>query len=65
MLLSDEAKSQAVRAEAAYTQASAALTEVRGRSEQATRRVHALQMDVLKLSQAMERYAARSGQIRE
>ncbi|MDF3889238.1 chromosome segregation protein SMC [Cupriavidus basilensis] len=65
MLLSDEAKSQAVRAEAAYTQASAALTEARGRSEQATRRVHALQMDVLKLSQAMERYAARSGQIRE
>ncbi|KDP87064.1 chromosome segregation protein SMC [Cupriavidus sp. SK-3] len=65
MLLSDEAKSHAVRAEAAYTQASAALTEARGRSEQATRRVHALQMDVLKLSQAMERYAARSGQIRE
>ncbi|MDR3381653.1 chromosome segregation protein SMC [Cupriavidus basilensis] len=65
LLLSDEAKSQAVRAEAAYTQASAALTEARGRSEQATRRVHALQMDVLKLSQAMERYAARSGQIRE
>ena len=65
MLLSDEAKSQAVRAEAAYTQASAALTEARGGSEQATRRVHALQMDVLKLSQAMERYAARSGQIRE
>lgn len=65
LLLADEAKAQAVRAEAAYTQASQALTEARARSEQATRRVHALQMDVLKLSQAMERYAARSGQIRD
>ncbi len=65
LLLSDEAKTQAVRAEAAYTQASQALADARSRGEQATRRVHALQMDVLKLSQAMERYAARSGQIRE
>jgi len=51
--------------ETAYTHASRVLIEARTRSEQATRRVHALQMDVLKLSQAMERYAARSGQIRE
>lgn len=65
LLLADEAKSQAVRAEAAYTHGSQVLIEARARSEQATRRVHALQMDVLKLSQAMERYAARSGQIRE
>ncbi|SPC13872.1 chromosome segregation protein SMC [Cupriavidus taiwanensis] len=65
LLLSDEAKTEAVRAEAAYTQASQALGEARARAEQATRRVHTLQMDVLKLSQAMERYAARSGQIRE
>ncbi|MFS8976665.1 chromosome segregation protein SMC [Cupriavidus necator] len=65
VLLSDEAKTQAVRAEAAYTQASQSLSEARTRAEQATRRVHALQMDVLKLSQAMERYSARSGQIRE
>nr|WP_256504820.1 chromosome segregation protein SMC [Cupriavidus sp. WGlv3] len=65
VLLSDEAKTEAVRAEAAYTQASQALGDARARAEQATRRVHALQMDVLKLSQAMERYAARSGQIRE
>ena len=64
LLLSDEAKAAAVRAEAAYTQASQSLSEARVRAEQATRRVHALQMDVLKLSQAMERYAARSGQIR-
>src|SRR5262249_42117004 len=39
--------------------------EARARAEQATRRVHALQMDVLKLSQAMERFSARSNQIRE
>ncbi|WP_428852980.1 chromosome segregation protein SMC [Imbroritus primus] len=64
LLLSDEAKAAAVRAEAAYTQASQSLSEARVRAEQATRRVHALQMEVLKLSQAMERYAARSGQIR-
>jgi len=63
MLLADEAKSAAVRADAAYSQASQNLTQVRARAEQATRRVHVLQMDVLKLSQAMERYNARSGQI--
>ena len=65
MLLSDEAKSQSVRAEAAYTHASAVLIDARSRAEQATRRVHTLQMEVLKLSQAMERFSARSNQIRD
>ncbi|MFK0375724.1 chromosome segregation protein SMC [Pandoraea sp. NPDC090278] len=64
-LLSDEAKSAAVRADAAYSQAAQALSEVRGRAERATQRVHALQMDVLKLTQAYERYNARSTQIDE
>lgn len=64
-LLSDEAKSAAIRAEAAHTQASQALTEVRAQAERATQRVHALQMDVLKLTQAHERYTQRSTQIRE
>lgn len=64
-LLSDEAKSAAVRAEAAYSQAAQSLTEVRGRAERATQRVHALQLDVLKLTQAYERYNARSSQIDE
>ncbi|VVE28859.1 Chromosome partition protein Smc [Pandoraea communis] len=64
-LLADEAKSSAVRAEAAYSQAAQSLTEVRGRAERATQRVHALQMDVLKLTQAYERYNARSTQIDE
>lgn len=64
-LLADEAKSAAVRAEAAYSQASQSLGEVRVRAERATQRVHALQMDVLKLTQAYERYNARSTQIDE
>ena len=65
VLLSDEAKASAVRAEAAYSQAAQSLTEVRARAERATQRVHALQMDVLKLTQAYERYNARSTQIDE
>ncbi|VVD80697.1 Chromosome partition protein Smc [Pandoraea pneumonica] len=65
ILLSDEAKSAAVRTEAAYSQAAQALTDVRGRAERATQRVHALQLDVLKLTQAYERFNARSTQIDE
>ncbi|SDB97068.1 chromosome segregation protein SMC [Paraburkholderia lycopersici] len=64
-LLADDARSAVVRAEAAHTQAAQVLTEVRQQAERATQRVHALQMDVLKLTQAHERYTARSTQIRE
>ncbi|MEM5439310.1 chromosome segregation protein SMC [Paraburkholderia diazotrophica] len=64
-LLAEEAKAAAIRAEAAHTQASNALTEVRQQAERATQRVHALQMDVLKLAQAHERYTQRSTQISE
>jgi chromosome segregation protein len=64
-LLADEARTAAIRAEAAHTQATQALTEVRQQAERATQRVHALQMEVLKLTQAHERYTARSTQIRE
>ncbi|WP_321934992.1 chromosome segregation protein SMC [Paraburkholderia sp. J8-2] len=64
-LLADEARTAVVRAEAAHTQAAQVLTEVRQQAERATQRVHALQMDVLKLTQAHERYTARSTQIRE
>jgi chromosome segregation protein len=64
-LLADEAKTAAIRAEAAHTQASQTLTDVRQQAERATQRVHALQMDVLKLTQAHERYMQRSTQIRE
>ena len=48
-LLSDEAKASAVRADAAHTQASQTLAEARAAAERATQRVHALQLDVLKL----------------
>jgi chromosome segregation protein len=64
-LLADEAKAAAIRAEAAHTQAAAALADLRQQAERATQRVHALQMDVLKLTQAHERYTQRSTQIRE
>ncbi|WP_233863180.1 chromosome segregation protein SMC [Paraburkholderia adhaesiva] len=64
-LLADDARAAAIRADAVHTQAAQALTEVRQQAERATQRVHALQMDVLKLTQAHERYTARSTQIRE
>ena len=48
-LLADEAKAAAIRAEAAHTQGSQTLTDVRQQAERATQRMHALQMDVLKL----------------
>ncbi|MBN3853036.1 chromosome segregation protein SMC [Paraburkholderia sp. Ac-20340] len=64
-LLADEARSAVVRAEAAHTTAAQQLGELRQQAERATQRVHALQMDVLKLTQAHERYTARSTQIRE
>src|SRR6202008_1309259 len=64
-LLSDEAKANAVRADAAHTQASQTLAEARAAAERATQRVHALQLDVLKLAQAHERYTQRNTQIRE
>ncbi|KIG10403.1 chromosome segregation protein SMC [Caballeronia concitans] len=64
-LLADEAKSNAVRADAAHTQASQTLADARAAAERATQRVHALQMDALKLAQAHERYTQRSTQIGE
>nr|WP_284507488.1 MULTISPECIES: chromosome segregation protein SMC [unclassified Caballeronia] len=64
-LLSDEAKANAVRADAAHTQGSQTLAEARAAAERATQRVHALQMDVLKLAQAHERYTQRNTQIGE
>nr|WP_284502362.1 chromosome segregation protein SMC [Caballeronia sp. ATUFL_F2_KS42] len=64
-LLSDEAKANAVRADAAHTQGSQTLAEARAAAERATQRVHALQMDVLKLTQAHERYTQRNTQIGE
>ncbi|SAK58922.1 chromosome segregation protein SMC [Caballeronia temeraria] len=64
-VLSDEARANAVRADAAHTQGSQTLAEARAAAERATQRVHALQMDVLKLAQAHERYTQRNTQIGE
>ncbi|MEX3548090.1 MAG: chromosome segregation protein SMC [Burkholderia sp.] len=64
-LLADKTKIASMRAEAAHTQAAQALGEVRAQAERAQQRVHALQMEVLKLAQAHERYTQRSTQIRE
>jgi chromosome segregation protein len=64
-VLSDEARTAAVRADAEHTQAAEALNAQRGQAERATQQVHALQLEVLKLAQAHERYTQRSTQIRE
>ncbi len=65
VLLVQEAKSAAIRAETAHTQASQTLADARVQLERATQRAHALQLDVLKLTQAHERYTQRSTQIHE
>ncbi|MEX3605595.1 MAG: chromosome segregation protein SMC [Burkholderia sp.] len=64
-LLDNEAKTASIRAEVAHTQAAQALGEVRAQAERAQQRVHALQLEVLKLAQAHEHYTQRSTQIRE
>ncbi|KAF1008108.1 MAG: chromosome segregation protein SMC [Burkholderia sp.] len=64
-LLADGAKTASLRTEASYTQAAQALGEVRAQAGRAQQRVHALQMEMLKLAQAHEHYTQRSTQIRE
>ena len=62
-MLADEAKSRAVRAEAALTQATQRLGELRQRVSQLTQAVHSLQLEVMKLSEVQERFNQRSTQI--
>jgi chromosome segregation protein len=62
-MLADEAKSRTVRAEAALSQATQRLQELRQRVGTLTQAVHALQMDVVKLSEVQERFNQRSTQI--
>lgn len=64
-LLGEAAQARATQAQAAHAQAGQALNTARMQVEQDTRNLHAQQMELLKLSQAMERYAHRSEQIRE
>ncbi len=62
-MLADEARARAVRAEAALTQATQRLQELRQRANGLTQAVHGLQIDVMKLSEVQERFNQRSAQI--
>jgi len=62
-MLADEAKSRAVRAEAALTGATQRLQELRQRVNGLTQAVHGLQIEVMKLSEVQERFNQRSTQI--
>ncbi|MFZ6644333.1 chromosome segregation protein SMC [Undibacterium sp. TJN25] len=63
-MLADEAKTRAVRAESAYTQASQRLQELRLRVSTLTQAVHGLQIEFMKLSEVQERFNQRSTQIK-
>ena len=62
-MLADEARSRSVRAEAALSQATQRLQEIRQRVNSLTQAVHGLQIDVMKLSEVQERFNQRSTQI--
>ena len=62
-MLADAARSQAVQADSALTAAVQQLQEVRKRAGGMTQSMHALQLEVLKLSQVQARFEHRSTQI--
>ena len=62
-LISEEARSSLVRAEAAYADASARLVSARREASEAQSRAHELQVETLRLSQLAEQTRARSEQI--
>jgi chromosome segregation protein len=62
-LIADEAKAQAVRLEAAYTDASQRLASVRREAAEAQQRAHTLHVELLRLSQQAEAAQARSTQL--
>ncbi|RZI42288.1 chromosome segregation protein SMC [Herbaspirillum sp. HC18] len=62
-MLADEAKSRAVRAEAALSQAMQRLQELRQRVGVLTQTAHSLQLEVMKLSEVQDRFNQRSTQI--
>ncbi|MFZ6674099.1 chromosome segregation protein SMC [Undibacterium sp. Xuan67W] len=62
-MLADEAKTRAVRAESAYTQASQNLQDLRQRVSSLTQAVHSLQIEFMKLAEVQERFNQRSTQI--
>ncbi|MFL9925098.1 chromosome segregation protein SMC [Herbaspirillum lusitanum] len=62
-MLAEEAKTRAVRAEAALSSASQRLQELRQRVNGLTQSAHALQIEVMKLTEVQERFNQRSTQI--
>ncbi|HSN31280.1 MAG TPA: chromosome segregation protein SMC, partial [Ideonella sp.] len=62
-LIAEGAKSESVRAEAAYGEASQRLVGVRREAAEAQTRAHQLQVEVLRLAQQAEAAAARRGQL--
>ncbi|HEX6706522.1 MAG TPA: chromosome segregation protein SMC [Albitalea sp.] len=64
-LIAEEARSSAVRAEAAYTEASQRLVSARREAAEAQTRAHQLQVELLRLSQQAEQTTARRAQLDE
>jgi chromosome segregation protein len=64
-LLADDAKSQSVRLEAAYTEASQHLATVRREAAEAQSRAHALHVELLRLSQQSDATRTRREQLNE
>jgi chromosome segregation protein len=62
-MLAEEARSRSVRADAALSQAMQRLQEYRLRAGSLTQSAHALQIEVMKLSEVQERFNQRSAQI--
>ena len=62
-LLADEARARSVRADAAVSNLTRQLAELRQRVQSLTQAVHSLQLDVVKLSEVEARFNQRSGQI--
>ena len=62
-LMAEEARSALVRCEAAYADVSQRLVAARAQASAAQTRAHALQVEVLRLTQAAEQALARSAQI--
>ena len=62
-LMADEARTALVRAEAAYTEASQRLAQIRREAGEAQTRAHQLQVEVLRLAQQSEQARLRRGQL--
>ena len=62
-MLADDARSRAVQADSALTQAVQSLQDLRQRVASLTQAAHALQLDVMKLSEVQARFEQRSVQI--